>query len=88
VSVGVGVSAHAEPARRAVACRCGARFTACEYAALAAVRILEESEIAPLVVQWPVGTVVEVRSCSSCASAIARLVRRRSAMPLGGAGEI
>lgn len=59
----------------AFSCRCGARYVPASFAKLAAVRRLEATEIAALVVRWPDDSVVDVRACAGCASPIARLVR-------------
>ena len=56
-------------------CRCGVRYAPAAFAQLAAVTVLGTAEIAPLVVRWPDGVIVDVRTCARCATPIARLSR-------------
>ena len=57
-------------------CRCGARYCSATFAELEPVRQLAAEEIAGLVVAWPVGVIVDVRTCAGCAAPIAKLVTR------------
>ncbi len=59
----------------AFSCRCGARYARAAFSKLAPVTVLGTAEIAPLVVRWPDGVVVDVRACAGCAAPIARLSR-------------
>ena len=63
-------------AERTRACRCGARYGVAAFAALRAVRTLDASEIASLVVRWPDDVDVVVRACARCAAPIAALTGR------------
>jgi hypothetical protein len=61
---------------RTIRCRCGKCYPAPTFARLSPVRVLDSTEIAPLVVRWPDDTVVDVRACAGCSAPIARLARR------------
>lgn len=63
-----------EPWRRR--CRCGASYDVGTFCALASRHVLDEAEIASLVVRWPAGVVVDVRVCAACGHALARLDKR------------
>jgi len=54
-------------------CRCGVRYAPEAFVKLEPVAVLGTAEIAPLVVRWPEGVVVDVRTCAKCAAPIARL---------------
>lgn len=53
--------------------RCGVRYGAETFVGLRAVRVLGPEEVAPHVVRWPDGVVVDVRACARCDAPIARL---------------
>jgi hypothetical protein len=64
-----------EPAPHLHRCKCGACYDAPAFAALAVVETLGAAQLSSIVVSWPPSTVVDVRACSACGGAIARLSR-------------
>lgn len=70
----VATGSNRSPGQR-TSCRCGAHYETGAFERLAVVRVLDVEEIAPLVVRWPDGVVVDVRACSACSAPLARLSR-------------
>lgn len=65
---------------RTTACgRCGTRYDVHAFGALTTVHRLDRDALAGIVVRWPEGTTVDVRSCAKCSRPIARLARHASA---------
>lgn len=56
-------------------CRCGASYDARAFVGLPSRHVLDEAELAPIVVRWPAGVVVDVRACTTCGHGLARLQR-------------
>jgi hypothetical protein len=60
-------------------CVCGARHSESRFAELGAVRVLDAEALEGVVVRWPEGVVIDVRSCDRCGGTIARLVTAKDA---------
>ncbi len=51
---------------------CAAIYSASLWKSLSLVTRIEAPEVARLVLDWPMGWAIEVRSCSNCGSSLAR----------------
>lgn len=58
--------------------RCGTRYDVHSFGALKTVHRLDREALTGIVVRWPEGTTVDVRTCAKCARPIARLARQAS----------
>jgi hypothetical protein len=57
---------------------CSRGYAASAWRDLPQICTLDGADVAPFVVSWPAGCVVEVRACRSCGRPIARTVTRGS----------
>lgn len=53
---------------------CGRAYAAAAWRDLRQIRTLGGADVAPFVVSWPAGRVVEVRACGSCGRQMAAMI--------------